>query len=308
MASPDGALRDAATLADRSVLAEGEGAAEYRAHYGFDRPGLGYRLVTIDAGGARVAVHLVEGRGQRRGTVYFAHGYLSHSGLIFPELEFLLDEGWSLALIDLPGHGLSDGSLGDIEDFSSYGTALSALMSELVPSLPRPAVAMGHSTGCAAWIEYLSGDHPGPRPDRVLFLAPLVRVKPWPLVLFGYAVSGRFIARLPVRLGDPPHDVSARRRILEDPFRPRRSPSRWAGALIAWTARLQGRSFSDFPPLVVVQGDSDRTLDFDWNLAFLRGKVTGADIRMVEGIGHFILCDRADRLGEIEALVLASIR
>jgi alpha-beta hydrolase superfamily lysophospholipase len=109
----------------------------YATRYGIDpeRHRWEYGLVRAE-GGSVFVQRLFSSRddARRRGTLAFVHGFLLHSGLWIPRLSFLLDEGWDLCLIDLPGHGLSGGERGGVDDFNKYGGALSAALAELAPA------------------------------------------------------------------------------------------------------------------------------------------------------------------------------
>ncbi|MCX7787732.1 MAG: alpha/beta hydrolase, partial [Spirochaetes bacterium] len=74
-------------------------------------------LPTLHLDGERPRNHV-------RGTVFLVHGYLDHSGSWSPVIKKILSERFVVVALDLPGHGVSGGIRGDIEDFSQYGEAV----------------------------------------------------------------------------------------------------------------------------------------------------------------------------------------
>jgi alpha-beta hydrolase superfamily lysophospholipase len=59
-----------------------------------------------------------------RGTALFVHGYMASVASSGPAIRALLDDGWLVVALDLPGHGKSGGAHLDIGDFSEYGAAV----------------------------------------------------------------------------------------------------------------------------------------------------------------------------------------
>ncbi|MEI6876087.1 MAG: alpha/beta fold hydrolase, partial [Spirochaetota bacterium] len=203
-----------------------------------------------------------------RGTVIFLHGYLEHLGGNLDVLRELASRGYAVAGFDLPGHGLSEGLRGDIGDFSEYASALETFVSICEDNFPKPFHFVGHSTGCAVFLEYAARTGATPAFRQAIFVAPLVRSRMWQLSHLGLALLPPFVRSLPrwyrpvssnedylrfVRFGDP----------LED----RTIAPGWARALFRWNDRLGG-----YPvirrPLTIVQGSDDSVVEFESNLPF----------------------------------------
>lgn len=86
---------------------------------------------------------------QAQGLLVVIHGFAEHGGRYLPVAEHLAGQGFCVAVADLPGHGLSSGSRGDIPDVAS-GTALFTTLTEQVflPSSGQSAYSLyGHSFG-----------------------------------------------------------------------------------------------------------------------------------------------------------------
>ena len=81
------------------------------------------------------------------GTVFFLHGYLDHTGTLINGITACFNARWAVAAMDLPGHGLSGGERGAIDDFSEYAAAFDRFFLLAAPHLKQPFVFIGHSTG-----------------------------------------------------------------------------------------------------------------------------------------------------------------
>ncbi len=241
--------------------------AAYLRRYGLDLPGVPHRFGALEAGGYRIATHLYR-PAEARGSVLLVHGYLDHSGLLAPLIRRCVADGYAVVAFDLPGHGLSSGARGDIDEFATYARVIDDLLGRLGPQLPRPLHAVGHSTGRAALYEHLRGAGSGAL-ARVVFLAPLVRSAYWHLSRAGHALAEPFLASVPRRYRENSSDPGYLAAVRSDPLRIETLPLGWVSAHQAWVDRV----LSDSPlgrPLLVVQGTADDVVDWEFNLEFLR--------------------------------------
>jgi lysophospholipase len=290
-------------------MPEGE-LYKYAAYYGLDRAPYSMSAGFVESRGMRVFVLSMKGERpddgwEPRGTVFFVHGFLLHSGFWFKHVAFLLESGYDLVMMDLPGHGLSDGITGDIDDFSRYGDALRALVRAAEGEFPKPWFAMGHSTGCSAWLDYLLDRDAGPF-SRFVFLAPLVRNTMWFAARTGDVATHRDIPWLPAMDPDRPQDPEFRASMDADPIWPKLFPYRWPRALFRWNDALAWRTVPKVD-LAILQGDSDDVVDWRWNLSFYRDRLPDVRIRMFEGIGHELLFDIRERIPEVQTAVLEEL-
>jgi len=239
-----------------------------------------------------------------KGTVFLVHGYLDHSGSWAPVIKRILREGFIVVALDLPGHGFSGGSRGDIEHFSQYGEAVRRVVewAERV-SPPRPWIAIGHSTGAAAiwmelvrqekakqrpdgcvsacWMELVRGEEtrhgPGERVstpfDNVLFLAPLVRSAHWRLSMTLVSLTSWAIPYWKSRTAEDP--------LFPIPY----FPVHWAEQLKEWEGIV-----GDYPVLYqkgwILQGTDDDVVDHGYSVPFLRSKLPNFQVRYIEDAGH----------------------
>jgi len=132
--------------------------------YGFmERAGARLRFATWQASGPpRGTVVLLTGRGE------FIEKYATE---VVGELR---TRGWAVMATDWRGQGLSDRPLADrgkghIDNFTTYMADLRAFVDEVVvPSAPRPVIALCHSMGAHIAMRELAENGPGPLAAGVL--------------------------------------------------------------------------------------------------------------------------------------------
>ena len=120
-----GALfRDSRMAGDIFTSINGDFLASYREYFGLD-----YKITSYRAGILRVAEDFVflqffepldSGCRKKREYILISHGYYDHAGLYGHLIEHLLSRGWSVAIFDQIGHGLSSGSRAEIQHFDQY--------------------------------------------------------------------------------------------------------------------------------------------------------------------------------------------
>ena len=94
---------------------------DYFTHFGLDGNWCDAKHVfgTFESAGFTLAAHVYE-PATYTATVVLLHGYLNHSGQYRHLIRFLLENGFAVALFDLPGHGLSTGESAAIASFDQY--------------------------------------------------------------------------------------------------------------------------------------------------------------------------------------------
>ena len=121
---------------------------DYFVHYGLDGDGCRaeHRFGSFESGGYTLAAHLYRPEAYTA-TVVLLHGYLNHTGQFRHLIRFLLENGFAVAVYDLPGHGLSSGERAVIQSFDEYVRTTQDLMTVVKPYLTGPFYAVGFSTG-----------------------------------------------------------------------------------------------------------------------------------------------------------------
>lgn len=265
----------------------------YIRHYGVDLPALqkSHHFGYFDHGGFRLACHCLK-PADPVGTVFVLHGYFDHSGLYRHVMRFCLERRLAVMVLDLPGHGLSSGEQVSIDRFSRYREIHAAFARLAMDAqLPRPWYMLGQSMGGAIAMDYAlhaaSSDDPDYPPFEQLFLlGPLVRPRRWLWVKYAYSVRRHFTTTIPRRFSFNSSDPEFLRFLREDdPLQPRIISGEWIGALIRWQREFQAYPCCDVPALVV-QGDTDGTVDWNYNLRQIRKKFRKLQVHMLPGGRH----------------------
>lgn len=222
-------------------------------------------------------------------TLFLLHGYYDHMGLYRHVIEWALKQGYAVISCDLPGHGLSSGERASITDFALYQQVLDALFEQARSlDLPRPWHLCGQSTGGAIAVDHLL--HQGaksPIDGQVILLAPLVRPRAWLWSKLSYRVLRHFVNGIERRFSENTNDPAFLPFLQADPLQPRRLPTAWVGALMAWVKRIEAAPCSTRQPLII-QGEADGTVDWPYNLKVLNAKFSEAQILMLPEARHHL--------------------
>ena len=226
------------------------------------------------------------------GTLVHLHGYYDHGGL-YPHLQrWALQQRLYYLALDLPGHGLSAGPRAVIRDFSEYQACLHALVDTLkAQKLPRPWLLTGFSTGGAIALEHCLSN---PCFDRFALLAPLVRPVGWQVSRRWLPLLSLFLRHLPRKFRDNTRDAAFLELVRNrDPLQARRLPLVWVRALNRWIKRVE-KAPAAGGSVLVVQGDQDTTVDWQYNLSVLHRLLPEAQVALIEGAGHQLLNETAE--------------
>lgn len=110
-----------------------------------------------------------------KGSIFGTHGYSEHSGRYFHVAEFWNSKAYNFAMLDLPGHGLSEGRRANIDDFQDYVRSMEAFyekLRELV--MDPPSFLFGHSLGGLVGIRFLQTSKYASQVDRAFLSSPLL--------------------------------------------------------------------------------------------------------------------------------------
>ncbi|MEC4562246.1 alpha/beta hydrolase [Pseudomonas inefficax] len=226
---------------------------------------------------------------QPTATLFLLHGYYDHMGLYRHVIDWALNQGFAVISCDLPGHGLSSGERASISDFAIYQQVLAALFEQArTLQMPRPWHLCGQSTGGAIAVDHLL--HHGARSPidgQVILLAPLVRPCAWRWSKLSYRVLRHFVNGIERRFSENTNDPTFLPFLEADPLQPRRLPTAWVGALIAWVKRIEAAPRSTRRPLIV-QGEADATVDWPYNLEVLKAKFAEPQILLLPEARHHL--------------------
>ncbi|MCE5340431.1 MAG: alpha/beta hydrolase [Planctomycetaceae bacterium] len=257
---------------------------EYSQFYGLTFDGVEHQCFDFSAGGNKLVGQVFQPK-EYRATVIIVHGYLVHCGTFGKFIKYMLDNHMAVAMFDLPGHGLSGGDRGVTSDFSQYTIALDEFLSIIKEKLHGPFHIVGHSTGGAIVMDYITGFGSGDF-DKVVLAAPLVRFKLWHLSKIGCAIYMPFMKHI-FRLF---RNISSDAQYVDflkhrDHLQVKSISLRWVRAIFKWEKKISKMPVVN-KPVFVVQGTNDTTVAWKYNLKFILAKFKNADIEFVENAQH----------------------
>ncbi|CAI8984216.1 Lysophospholipase, alpha-beta hydrolase superfamily [Pseudomonas sp. IT-P253] len=265
-------------------------ALAYQRFYGLDFPGHHFRrgLGRFEVDGYDV-VSQVWWPEKAKATLLLFHGFYDHTGLYRHVIEWALDQGFAVIACDLPGHGLSSGERASIKDFAEYQDTLQGLFVEAASlDLPQPWHLCGQSTGGAIVIDHvLNAGIGSPAQGQVILLAPLIRPRAWGWSQLSYYLLKPFVNAIARRFSENSNDPDFLPFLQADPLQPLRLPTAWVGALARWIKHIEAAPYSIRRPLIV-QGQADMTVDWEYNLEVLKTKFDRPQVLMLPEARHHL--------------------
>lgn len=230
-----------------------------------------------------------------RATVAVLHGGGDHAGRYPALTTALVKARFQVALVDLRGHGQSDGRRWHVDAFQDNLSDLDAF----VAKLSQDGVAgdelfvVGHSHG--ALVGALWGLTRGRHVSGFVFSSPYFRLalRPPPLKLLVAKLVGRVVPWLPVDAGFDARiltsDEELQRWTERDPLYGRKTTPRWFEESLRAQNEVLRRAAEFRAPLLVLAGGADRLADVAAARAFVDAAGSkDKRIRVYEGFRHEI--------------------
>ena len=258
----------------------------YFAHYGLAPNGFGgeHLFGMFASGEFTLAGHLFRPAAYRA-TVVLVHGYLNHSGQFKNLIHYLLDNGFAVGVFDLPGHGHSSGEAAAIDSFEQYTQAVDDFMAVVAPRLHGPYHAAGFSLGGAILMELMAEGRAAAF-EKIVLAAPLVHWSLYEQSKSTYKVYSVFTDRIArfhqKNSSDKAYLVFNR---TQDTLHRTSLSLRWVKALFDWNEQVE-RMPPCRTPVLVLQGDKDGTVEWQYNLELIGSKFPNAQIEIIRGARH----------------------
>ena len=266
-------------------------AVAYFRSYNIDFPGRAHFFGRFPSGDFAVAAHVFLPPSPR-GTVFLLHGYFDHTGILKNLIRHCLEREWAVACFDLPGHGLSSGERGSVDDFSQYVGVLEDFVAICSSRLPKPYHVIGHSLGAAIILEFVfNTDHRDKIFDNTILVAPLIHHSHYNITRFQHFFTKPFVKRFPRNFRSNSSDPAFVRWVKQDPLQGRKIPLIWLEALYNWNERMQNYD-SVSTPLLVIQGTADTVVDWRYNIRLLKEKCDSLTVKWIEDGRHQLLNER----------------
>jgi len=123
----------------------------------------------------KIAARFFRTTKESRGTIVGSHGYSEHSGRYKRFAEFLTANAFDFAMLDLPGHGLSDGRRSNIDCFDDYIICFSDFYDQVKKlGAQTPFHGFGHSLGGLVLIRFAQTQLKNRSLDSLILSSPLL--------------------------------------------------------------------------------------------------------------------------------------
>jgi acylglycerol lipase len=233
------------------------------------------------------------------GTVLLMHGYAEHGGNFAQLVREFLDARLAVALLDMRGHGLSEGPRGHLDSPNAYAEDAEAFLAGVFPHLlpNRPLFLWGHSLGALVGLQLLLRKNLPARPHAAVFTSPLLgypelvgRQK----ILAGLAPAvAAILPTLPIAHGIPPqnlsHDQNYLDRRQQDPLICRVSTPRWLLSVRKAMNEVQKqvREFQNLCPTLLLLAGDERVTNLNEARRFAFQAYAGMKHKVIEFPGYF---------------------
>jgi alpha-beta hydrolase superfamily lysophospholipase len=227
-----------------------------------------------------------------RATVVVLHGGGDHCGRYPALTSALVAAGFEVALVDLRGHGQSDGRRWYVDAFADYLMDLDVFMERTCQSAAgRPVFVVAHSMG--GLIAALWGLTPGRAVRGFVFSSPyLEHASRLPVIkVLAARLASGLVPFLPLATGIRSSDLTADPEMQtwtdRDPLYGRATTPRWFVEAIRAQERVRRGAGRWSYPLLVLVGTADRIADHRTAGEFLRATGSAdADLLVYQGFGH----------------------
>jgi alpha-beta hydrolase superfamily lysophospholipase len=236
---------------------------------------------------------------QATGTVLLVHGFAEHAGNYSALVRDLVNAHLAVAILDLRGHGLSEGPRGHVEGPDTYAEDIEAFVDAIFPSvLPsRPLNIFGHSLGALTALQVLQRKKLSVKPAGAVLTSPLLG---FPELLGAQKylaalapIVARVLPTLPIAHGIPPtvlsHDEAYLARRQQDPLISRVATPRWllsVGKSVLEIQAKAGELGSACPTLLMLAGD-EKVTNLDEARRFAFRAYAGLRHKVIEFPGYY---------------------
>lgn len=233
--------------------------------------------------------------------VLLAHGYTDHGGLFAKLIRHLIASGYSVAIFDQPGHGISSGERATIESFETYIDLFSEFAQDYYQYTGEAFHLLVQSMGAAVTMDWFfkTSDARLMLKSFVLY-APLVRPQAWKQAVWSIRFLSLVLDSIPRTYSNNSEDEAFRKFVrYGDPVQHNRLPAQWVKAMIDWAKEFENKNVTSDFLISIIQGDADETVDWHYNLEHIRKKFPKAQVHMIEGAGHHLAGESQRLQGKI---------
>ncbi|WP_157800959.1 alpha/beta fold hydrolase [Bacillus solitudinis] len=219
------------------------------------------------------------------------HGYFDHAGALSRLINFLTRNGIHVISYDLEGHGLSGGVRATIADFSDYIEDFETIYQAFLADTSKSIYFIGHSTGAAIALSYLQENSASF--GKICLVSPLLKSHMWFASKVALNIASPFTQQLKRTTKESTSNpiYNDFRRI--DPLQHDRTPLSWVKAMYNWFDKVGNKLGLD-PSILVIQGNQDTTVDWQFNMKFLQEHYPNVQITLIDEGKHQLLNERKE--------------
>jgi len=287
---------DMTSLADCTPADYPESIRYYFDYFGLspedEIEGVEHLFGTFQSQGFDIAAHIYK-PAVSKGTVVLMHGYMNHCGQLNHIIPYLLSQGYAVCAYDMPGHGLSAGLRGGIDDFDKYSNVLDDFNAVVKTKTEGPYHIIAFSHGTCPVTQQLLDDQEDFF-DKVVLCAPLIRPVQWKKAQATYRLYWFFkkdVKRIVRRNTSDKQFLEFNSK--KDFLHIQRVPLLWVKSLEKWNAKIEQLSTSE-KKILIIQGDKDSTVDWRYNTKFLEKKLKNAKRVMIPGAKHELFNEKQE--------------
>jgi len=206
------------------------------------------------------------------GTVLLIHGFAEHAGNYAALVKDFVNAHLAVAVLDLRGHGLSEGARGHVEGPDTYAEDIEAFLNEVFPALlpNRPLYIFGHSLGGLTGLQLLQRKNLPVKCAGAVFTSPLLGfpelLAPQKYLAALAPLVAKIMPTLPIAHGIPPtvlsHDAAYLARRAQDPLIARVATPKWLLSVAKSVLEVQAKAdehATTCPTLLMLAGDEKVT-------------------------------------------------
>ena len=259
---------------------------KYFIHYGLDGDWYNaeHLFGSFESAGFTLAAHLYKPT-QYTATVILLHGYLNHTGQFRNLIRYLLENGFAVAVYDLPGHGLSSGETAAIDSFDQYVQTTQDFMRVIRKYLDGSYHAIGFSTGAAVLVEMML-ENIATDFEKIVMAAPLIHWSAYEQSKGTYKVYNQFTDKITrfhrKNSSDKEYLIFNK---TQDYLNAKHLSLKWVKALFDWNDKIEPMAACN-RDVLVLQGDKDGTVEWHYNIDLIGKKFPNATIQMIPGANH----------------------
>lgn len=225
-------------------------------------------------------------KGDYKNIAFLFHGLFDHAGYFSSIIPLLLELGYRVIVWDQMGFGFSSGERSHCKSFGQQTEIAEFLVEKFSSKEHVNRLFLGHSAGCSQLLDLIRHQKISQK-DQVILLCPLVRCAKWKWVKLAYFLVGKILKQVPRKFKHISNDADFVNQLKNDVMEDKHVKVSWVRAMIRWEASLHHYP-TPIGSVLVIQGDKDETVDWEYNLLWLKQKFSNLKEVVVEGAYHHI--------------------